>query len=216
MMNFNEMGKVELRAACKEAGIKNYGKMTNALMREALEAHYADAEVEQVESVQVETEAEQVAPATESASVAEQDLDALELTEDDNCPHCGIHLSNGIGTFDQLVDLHGIEKARTIAQLEFQCMACDGEWGPKVAQSGKGIKIEKDREERNGVKRPSIGGACRMVWDYLDDVVAAGDTPTIKQVKATAEEYGWNVNNASIEFYQWRKFHGIRGRQPKA
>lgn len=163
MMNFNEMGKVELRAACKEAGIKNYGKMTNALMREALEAHYADAEVEQVESVQVETEVEQVAPATESASVAEQDLDVAE-----------------------------------------------------VAQAGKGIKIEKDREERNGVKRPSIGGACRMVWDYLDDVVAAGATPTIKQVKATAEEYGWNVNNASIEFYQWRKFNGIRGRQPKA
>jgi hypothetical protein len=54
------------------------------------------------------------------------------------------------------------------------------------------------------------------VWDYLDDVIAAGDTPTIKQVKATAEEYGWNVNNASIEFYQWRKFNGIRGRQPKA
>lgn len=163
MINFNEMGKVELRAACKEAGIKNYGKMTNALMREALEAHYADAEVKQVESVQVETEVEQVAPATESASVAET---AQEVVE--------------------------------------------------AAPAGKGIKIEKDREERNGVKRPSIGGVCREVWDYLDRIVAEGAVPTVGLVKLRAEKEGWNLNNASIEFYQWRKFHGIRGRQPKA
>ena len=35
----------------------------------------------------------------------------------------------------------------------------------------------------------------------------------VQQVKALAEERGWNPNNASIEFYQWRKFNGIRGRQ---
>jgi hypothetical protein len=26
---------------------------------------------------------------------------------------------------------------------------------------------------------------------------------------------GWNPNNASIEFYQWRKFNGITGRKAK-
>ena len=71
--------------------------------------------------------------------------------------------------------------------------------------------IEKDREERNGVKRPSAGGACRAVWDFCD---AAG-MPTVAQVKAEAEARGWNANNASIEYYQWRKFMGIRGRQGK-
>jgi hypothetical protein len=77
--------------------------------------------------------------------------------------------------------------------------------------SGKtaGLKIEKDREEKNGVKRPSIGGMCRAVWDYLD----ANQAATSKDVKAKAQEMGWNVNNASIELYQWRRFHGIRGRQ---
>ena len=27
---------------------------------------------------------------------------------------------------------------------------------------------------------------------------------------------GWNANNASIEYYQWRKFNGITGRVAKA
>lgn len=214
MTNFNEMGKTELRAACKDAGIKNYGKMNNGAMREALEAHHA-ASAKQEEKV------EQVAPATESASV---DLDTLQLTHDDNCPHCGVGLDNGIGTFDQLVEIHGPKKAHSLAQREFQCMACEGEWGPKAGEyiqkdstaTGKGLKIEKEREERNGVKRPSVGGSCRAVWDFLDGVVTAGNTPTIALVKEEAETAGWNVNNASIEFYQWRKFNGIRGRQAKA
>lgn len=83
--------------------------------------------------------------------------------------------------------------------------------------SGKGIKIEKAREERNGVKRPSEGGSCRAIWDYCDGVLAnTGIAPTAGLVREQAIASGWNVNNASIELYQWRKFHGIRGRQPKA
>lgn len=38
MANFNEMGKNELRAACKASGVKNYGKMNNDGMRAALVA----------------------------------------------------------------------------------------------------------------------------------------------------------------------------------
>lgn len=73
--------------------------------------------------------------------------------------------------------------------------------------------IEKNREERNGVKRPSVGGACRAVWDFCDDKTSADYTPSIKEVKAEAEARGWNANNASIEYYNWRKFMGLRGRQ---
>lgn len=87
---------------------------------------------------------------------------------------------------------------------------------PAVAKrTSNGLKIEKDREERNGVKRPSAGGMCRAVWDFCDEQAERGaeNFPTAKSVRAHAELMGWNVNNASIEFYQWRKFHGIRGRQ---
>ena len=76
--------------------------------------------------------------------------------------------------------------------------------------SGTGLKIEKDRPEQNGVKRPSIGGKCRAVWDALDAYRAeTGELPTIKTVKELAADEGWNPNNASIEYYQWRKFNGI-------
>lgn len=80
----------------------------------------------------------------------------------------------------------------------------------------KGISIEKDREERNGIKRPSAGGRCRAVWDAMDaHAEATGDDPTAADVRALAAEHGWNPNNASIEFYQWRKFNGITGRAAK-
>lgn len=176
MINFNEMGKVELRQACKEAGIKNYGKMNNDGMRAALEAHYAEAKgaeeaaPEAVVTEEVQEEAPVSAPSGLAAMV-QQMIGANEKKEEER-------------------------SAPTAAK-----------------RTSSGLKIEKDREERNGIKRPSVGGTCRAVWDALDAAVAEGKTPSAKDVKAMAEANGWNLNNASIEFYQWRKFNGIRGRQ---
>lgn len=172
MINFNEMGKAELRQACKEAGIKNYGKMNNDGMRAALEAHYADAK--EAEEAVVTEEVQEEAP---------------------------VSAPSGLATMvQQMMGANQKKKEERSA--------------PAAAKrTSGGLKIEKAREERNGIKKPSVGGQCRAVWDALDDMVAAGTQPTAKQVKALAEERGWNPNNASIEFYQWRKFNGIRGRQ---
>ena len=76
---------------------------------------------------------------------------------------------------------------------------------------GKGIKIEKNREERNGIKRPSIGGKCRAIWDECDALLAAnnGMIPMPKALKEFALTNGYNANNAVIELYQWRKFMGF-------
>lgn len=62
--------------------------------------------------------------------------------------------------------------------------------------------------ERNGVKRPKAGGLCAAVWEWLDANVGA----TVRDAKAVAAERGWNTNNVSCEFYQWRRFNGITGR----
>lgn len=81
---------------------------------------------------------------------------------------------------------------------------------PEASETGTGLKIEKDRPEQNGIKRPSIGGKCRAIWDALDAYrEETGELPTSKVVKELAADEGWNPNNASIEFYQWRKFNGI-------
>ena len=88
---------------------------------------------------------------------------------------------------------------------------------PKEAPKTTGLIIEKDRPEQNGVKRPSAGGLCRAVWDACwAHQEITGTPPTAKEVKAIAETNGWNPNNASIEYYQWRKFNGITGRVAKA
>ena len=88
---------------------------------------------------------------------------------------------------------------------------------PKAEPKTTGLIIEKNRPEQNGVKRPSAGGLCRAVWDACwAHQEITGTPPTAKEVKAIAEANGWNPNNASIEYYQWRKFNGITGRVAKA
>lgn len=101
------------------------------------------------------------------------------------------------------------KKARTKAVAEQVTTAAPVD---VAAHTGTGLKIEPNREKQNGITRPSVGGKCRAVWDWLDAHPAA----TSKDVKAAATEMGWNPGNASIEFYQWRKFHGITGRAKAA
>lgn len=70
-------------------------------------------------------------------------------------------------------------------------------------------KTTKARSEiRNGVRRP-IKGKCAEIWSTLDDLLA-NELPTIKHVRDLAQANNWNLNNATIEFYGWRKFHGLK------
>ena len=65
-------------------------------------------------------------------------------------------------------------------------------------------KASKARSEiRNGVRKP-IKGKCADVWAALDALEGEID---IAKVKTLAAEKGWNLNNATIEFYGWRKFY---------
>lgn len=213
MLNVAEMGKVELRAACKEAGI-SYGKLDNAGMRAALTAK-ADADAAFAAPVRT-------APKHDAAHYVElakkMDLTALGTDGiEGHCPCCGIDLANGVWTQD---DANDAAQAKDWLKQKgsIGCLGCNGTWGPAPVQpeadrhTGTGLKIEKVREERNGVKRPSAGGKCRAVWDALDALQAEleeGEKVTSAMVKDLANDEGWNPNNASIEFYQWRKFNGI-------
>lgn len=78
--------------------------------------------------------------------------------------------------------------------------------------------IEKNRAVAHGVTRPSAGGKCRVVWDACDMLRTQGNgtIPSVTAIKQYATDNGWNVNNAQIEYYAWRKHNGIRGRTAKA
>lgn len=177
---YDQMNKAELRAACKEAGIK-YGALDNAGMRAALEAKYTAPRTIPGETVQL---------------VSEQ-VTSLPIDQQEDAPDAGSDPTE--------------EEAAAGAEREAKNAPAPTGL-PVDRHTEKGLKIEKDREERNGIKRPSVGGKCRAIWDYLDGLVAVGVQPTAKHVKQQAENCAWNPNNAVIEFYQWRKFNGITGR----
>ncbi len=70
-------------------------------------------------------------------------------------------------------------------------------------------KASKARSEvRNGVRRP-IKGKCAEVWAMLTAMQELHPHAAINiaDVRALAETQGWSLNNATIEFYGWRKFH---------
>lgn len=77
--------------------------------------------------------------------------------------------------------------------------------------SGASPAPKAEQEERNGVKRPKVGGVCAAVWAWLD----ANPGASVKEAKAEGEKYDWNMNNVSCEYYAHRRFHGISGRQQK-
>ena len=94
--------------------------------------------------------------------------------------------------------------------LEAPVPAAEAAPADAVVTTGKPKKEPKPkivRVEQNGVKRPGPG-KCLEVWEYLDQ---HGNMKP-KDLQPVAEARGWNINNASIELYQWRKFNGISGR----
>jgi len=125
----------------------------------------------------------------------------------DPCPLCGGHHSSqtwaneGVSAF-----CHSCGKTYSVSTGR------EVRAGFKRDDVNKGYKIEKNRAEQNGVKRPSAGTLCGMVWAALD-AVHATRMPVASDLDTIATTNGWNRNNVSCEFYQWRKFNGIKGRQ---
>jgi len=81
---------------------------------------------------------------------------------------------------------------------------------PAAPEAPKASKVRS--EIRNGVRKP-IKGKCAEIWATLTAVqeISETNTPlTISEVKELAATHGWNLNNATIEFYGWRKFHGLK------
>lgn len=194
---YDDMGKDGLRSACRKAGI-SYGKLNNQGMRDALR------QIPVIDS----------GPKTNLERAIEHDKRVADNNEEQ------IHIGSNLSA-EPTAPAKQTEAPVALGSTEFrsspEAQANAKSWEKVTSKktSTSGFKIEKEREEKNGVKRPSIGGMCRAVWDALDAVVTAGGSPTAKDVKAMSEKNSWNVNNASIEFYNWRRFNGISGRKTK-
>lgn len=192
---FDAMGKEALRAACREAGI-SYSKLNNDGMRAALVAHCAQSE-EVVEQAEVEEVAE-AAPSRPSLFASLLNPQAVPASMQAQATTI-------------VRDGKRVEAAPAKGKSEPRART-EKPAAPAVPRvSRKGYTIQKEREERNGVKRPSEGTVCGNVWAEFDKnpEIKAGDLATL------ADANGWNRTNVSCEFYAWRKFMGIKGRAAK-
>lgn len=75
----------------------------------------------------------------------------------------------------------------------------------------EGYTIQKDREEgKHGMKRPSKGGACALLWAAYDKM---GAKASIALARETMLPKGFHPTTITRQYYEWRRFNGIAGRQ---
>jgi hypothetical protein len=66
---------------------------------------------------------------------------------------------------------------------------------------------------QNGVRRPKLDSLCGKAWAIFDSISTNNGSPaSISEALKIARQRGLNEGNVRAEFYQWRKFHGIRSR----
>jgi hypothetical protein len=173
--NFDQMGKEELRAACRKAGIP-YGKLNNDGMRDALK--------KLKEQLKQQLEQQNPGAVVVSPSVAQQE----EVKSEPAQAPQGEMWPQMLG--------RGTRPVTT---------------GTVVAP--KSLKIEKGRESRNGVTRPSAGSICREIWDKLDARRAELEAvPTFEHVRELMKANGWQRNTAFTQFQRWKQFNGVMPR----
>jgi hypothetical protein len=81
---------------------------------------------------------------------------------------------------------------------------------PAPAKAEPVRKIQANRPEANGVKRPSEGTICAQIWAWCDEVHKAGDKVTAKELRAALPTL--DDTTKTVQYYRWRKFNGIAGR----
>lgn len=195
-MGFNKMltftnvqlagfNKGQLREACRAHGI-SYAGLNVEAMRTALAEHAT--QVEQTEAV--------------GTGIV---VDGVEQVE-----------QVGTGTFQEALvaaaqDLPSvIVEPRVFVVPAVEVLPLPTLTPALVPAEPKVKRIQKDRPEANGVKRPSEGTICAEIWSWCDGVVADGGKPAAKDLKASKP--GLDTTTCTVQFYRWRKFNGISGR----
>lgn len=136
--------------------------------------------------------------------LSEEDHDLKLNVGHVNCPHCGIHLSNGVGDYDGLVDLHGEAKAYSMQKHEWACLGCNGEWGAEIAPPKSTKRGTTGRRYENRAKS-DVAKPSEIVWAIAD----ADRELTRKQVVEAAVAKGVTVNTANAAYQHWRKARGL-------
>ena len=113
-----------------------------------------------------------------------------------HCPHCGIHLENGIGV--HLQEVNGKEIKHKA--FEYECLACGEEFGPAIAEEAPKAAPKRKIEITNHstIERPT-----KTVWHIADEMVAANPQVRRKDVIAECVRRGIAFYTARTQYQQW-------------
>jgi len=117
------------------------------------------------------------------------------------CPHCGIHLDNGVGIHED--EVNGKHVVQT-QEKEFWCMACDGEFGPDLpAATEKPAKPAPKKVNGPILHKSEIDHPCKRVWGIASDMKDAN--PNVKRGAVLAEcvAQGIAYYTARTQYQQW-------------
>lgn len=137
------------------------------------------------------------ADATLIDDAGDLDLDLIQSCGYSHCPHCGIHLSNGIGDFDGLVELHGEAEARKLQKREWSCLGCNGEWSTIIVGRGKGQG--RSTPTRSYLNKSTVDGAVVVCWD----IYAANPDIRRKDAIQMAVDKGVAFYTARTQYQKW-------------
>ena len=84
---------------------------------------------------------------------------------------------------------------------------------PKKPAEKTGKSVEQNRPEQNGLKRPSKGSICAIIWDTCDRITSEqGSHCTSAELFNSLQ--GYNECTLRTQYARWRQFNGITGRLP--
>ena len=83
---------------------------------------------------------------------------------------------------------------------------------PKKDVEKTGKTIEPNRPEQNGLKRPSKGSTCCIIWDTCDKITTPDHTCTSAELFNALQ--GYNECTLRTQYARWRQFNGVTGRLP--
>ena len=84
---------------------------------------------------------------------------------------------------------------------------------PKKDVEKTGKTIEPNRPEQNGLKRPSKGSTCCIIWDTCDKITAQKES-TCTSAELFNALQGYNECTLRTQYARWRQFNGVTGRLP--
>jgi hypothetical protein len=84
---------------------------------------------------------------------------------------------------------------------------------PAKKKEVEAAKVDPQPIKQNGVRRPSPGTLCGKAWDIFERLSKKGNPPDIKKALEEAKKKNLNPGNVKAEYYAFRRYHGISGKQ---